>query len=97
MRVKLDNLVVTSGRGENMLTVEGVYNNGQIELLTAVQAENQSKVLITFLETTDIDLRALGIDEAEAADLRGKFATFEDWNDPEMDIYNDYDNARTLS
>ena len=42
----------------------------------------------------DVDLRALGIGEEQAAELRHKFATFEDWNDPEMDIYNDYDAAK---
>lgn len=76
-----------------MLIVEGVYNNGTIELLESVDAENQSKVLITFLDNTDIELKSLGIGEQEAAELRGKFEAFEDWNDPRMDIYNDYDNA----
>lgn len=37
-----------------------------------------------------IDLQALGIDRAQAAELRASFATFEDWNAPEMDVYNDY-------
>lgn len=44
---------------------------------------------------SDIDLRALGIDENEAADLKKKFATFEDWNDPEMDVYNEYDKVKS--
>jgi hypothetical protein len=40
------------------------------------------------------NLRAWGIDEAQAADLRFRMKTFaEDWDDPEMDIYNDYDSA----
>ena len=54
-----------------------------------------AKVLVTFLENGDIDLRTLGIDEREAAELKDKFATFEDWNDPALDIYNDYDNAKS--
>ena len=37
-----------------------------------------------------IDLRELGIDERLAAELRAGFATFaEDWNAPEMDIYDE--------
>ena len=38
-----------------------------------------------------IDLREIGISEGQAAELRATFETFEDWNDPAMDIYNDYD------
>ncbi len=35
-----------------------------------------------------IDLRERGIDERLAAELRARFATFaEDWDAPEMDIY----------
>ncbi len=44
---------------------------------------------------TIIDLRTRGIDEAQAADLRARLATFaEDWNSPEMDIYDNYDAAK---
>ncbi len=77
-----------------MLTVEGIYVNGTIQLLKSVETVNKTKVLITFLENTDVELKTLGIDESAASELRAKFATFEDWNDPEMDVYNDYDNAR---
>ena len=38
-----------------------------------------------------VDLREHGIDPEQAANLRASFATFEDWNDPAMDIYDDYD------
>jgi hypothetical protein len=41
----------------------------------------------------EVDLRARGITREQAADLRARLATFEDWNDPEMDIYDDYDQA----
>ena|SRR5437660_4946090 len=37
------------------------------------------------------DLREQGIDPEQAANLRPSFAAFEDWNDPEMEIYDDYD------
>jgi hydrogenase maturation factor len=78
-----------------MLTVEGIYKDGKIELLETVSKVKQSKVLITFLESSDIDLRTLGISQEEASELREKFATFEDWNDPALDVYNDYDNAKS--
>ncbi len=42
-----------------------------------------------------IDLWAYGIDETQAADLRARLATFvEDWERPEMDVYDDYDGAK---
>ena len=78
-----------------MLTVEGIYKDGKIELLEKVSEVRQAKVLITFLETGDIDLKTLGISEQEAEDLRAKFTAFEDWNDPTLDVYNDYDNAKS--
>ena len=40
-----------------------------------------------------VDLRERGIDREQAGELRASLATFEDWNDPEMDIYDDYDQA----
>lgn len=78
-----------------MMTVEGIYKDGKIELLEKVSDIEQAKVLITFLETCDIDLRTLEISENEAGELRAKFAAFEDWNDPALDVYNDYDNAKS--
>ncbi|MGI8638966.1 MAG: hypothetical protein ACR2MG_03340 [Pyrinomonadaceae bacterium] len=78
-----------------MLTVEGIYKDGKIELLEKVSDVEQAKVLITFLENSDIDLKTLEISEKEAGELRAKFAAFEDWNDPALDVYNDYDNAKS--
>jgi hypothetical protein len=42
-----------------------------------------------------VDLRARGIDETQAADLRVRLTTFEDWNNPEMDIYDRCEPAKT--
>lgn len=37
-----------------------------------------------------IDLRARGVDETQAADLRARLKTFaDDWNRPEADIYDE--------
>lgn len=50
---------------------------------------------MTFLEPGALDLRARGIDERQAANLRARLATFaEDWDSPEMDIYDSYDAAK---
>ncbi len=36
--------------------------------------------------------REIGIDEAQAAELQAQLGTFaEEWNSPEMDLYDNYD------
>lgn len=74
-------------------SIEGVYRNGKIELLEPPgDVRDEMHVIVTFLDHKLIDLRARGIDESHAAELRARLATFaEDWDSPEMDIYNDYD------
>jgi hypothetical protein len=83
--------------GFSMLrTIEGVYRNGKVELTEVPQGvPNETQVLVTFIEPQRIDLRARGIDAAQAAELRARLATFaEDWDSPEMAIYDDYDAAK---
>lgn len=71
-----------------MLTIEGIYKNGQVVLAETPEEVAESRVLVTFLNTRYIDLQELGISKEEAAALRGKFDTIaEDWERPEMDIY----------
>ncbi len=79
-----------------LISVEGVYRNGKVELRELPANINEEmSVIVTFLELKFIDLRARGIDEAQAADLRARLATFaDDWNSPEMDIYDNYDAAK---
>lgn len=73
-----------------MLTVEGVYSDGKVELSEIPSSVGQARVLVTFLEPKLIDLAARGINEEQAADLRSRLSTFaEDWNRPEMDIYDE--------
>ena len=77
-----------------MLTIEGTYKDGKVELAKLPPQVDQSRVLVTFLESAGVDLRARGIDHAQAADLRARLKTFaEDWERPEADIY-DKDPAR---
>ncbi len=43
-----------------------------------------------------IDLQERGIDKAQAANLRERLTTFaEDWESPEMSIYDNYDAAKS--
>ena len=78
-----------------MLTaIQGVYRGGKIILATAPSnVREETPVIVTFLEpAAAIDLRARGIDDAQAADLRARLATFaEDWESPEMSVYDNYD------
>jgi hypothetical protein len=79
-----------------LISIEGVYRNGKVELKELPANVNaERRVIVTFVEPKFIDLRERGIDEAQAADLRARLATFaEDWNSPEMDIYDNYDAAK---
>ena len=74
-----------------MTTVEGVLRDGRIELLENPTALEGSRVLVTFLpDPAHVDLVALGISREEAAEARWRFSAFAaDWDNPEMDIYDD--------
>ncbi len=77
-------------------SIQGVYRHGEIELSEVPDdVPDETHVIVTFLAPRSIDLRERGIDEAHAAELRARLAAFvEDWDSPEMDIYDDYDAAR---
>ena len=70
-------------------SVEGVYRDGKVELVETPTDVNEAHVIVTFLpKAGPIDLRARGIGEAQAADLRWRLKTFaEDWDRPDMDVY----------
>jgi hypothetical protein len=72
-------------------SVEGVYRDGKVELLEAPADVKTARVIVTFLPAEGpIDLRARGISEEQAAELRWGFgAAAVDWDDPAMDVYND--------
>ncbi len=77
-------------------SVEGIYRDGKIELSDLPKdVRDDTRVIVTFLETNHVDLRERGIDAAQAAELRAQLGTFaEDWNSPEMVAYDDYDAAK---
>ena len=73
-------------------SVEGVYRDGKVELTEFPgDVRDETRVIVTFLETSRIDLRACGIDEAQAAELRAQLGTFvEEWDSPDMALYDDH-------
>ena len=77
-------------------TVEGVYQNGNIELSeTPNDVCDGTRVFVTFRPSGSIDLREHGIDKAQAVNLRARFACFTvDWENPEMRIYDNYDEEK---
>jgi hypothetical protein len=83
-----------------MLTrVEGIYRNGRIELeQLPVNVPEETKAIVSFIEAEEegVDLSTYGIDETEVESLLANLAPFaEDWNSPEMSIYDNYDDAKS--
>lgn len=70
-------------------TIEGTYENGAVKLSGEPPAIDRAKVLVTFLSSDQaVGLAAKGIAPSQAEDLRSRLAAFaEDWNRPEMDVY----------
>ncbi len=80
-----------------MLTsIQGIYRSGKIHLSELPRnVTDETPVVVTFLKSGSIDLRERGISVEQASDLRVRLATFaEEWNAPEMDIYDNYDAAK---
>ncbi len=68
-------------------TVEGIYRDGKVELLQTPDVD-EARVVVTFLPAGTINLSDRGIDEIQAASLRGRLGAFvEDWESPDMDAY----------
>jgi hypothetical protein len=70
-------------------SVEGIYRDGKVELLETPDGLEEARVIVTFLPMpASVDLRARGIDEAQASDLRARLGAFaEDWERPDMAGY----------
>ena len=78
-----------------LVSVPGVYRGGKIELAEQPDVRDETRVIVTFLESGVIDLRARGISEKQAAELRAQLAAFaDDWDSPEMAIYDNYSAAK---
>ena len=72
-------------------TVEGIYRDGEVELLELLAEAEGSRVVVTWIHPAEpVDLRERGIDASQAADLRRRLAPFaEDWDRPEMAAYDE--------
>jgi hypothetical protein len=70
-------------------SVEGIYQNGKIELLETPELLEGTKVIVTFLpNNTSFDLSSRGINPQQAANLRARLQSFaQDWERPDMDAY----------
>lgn len=79
-----------------LVSVEGVYRNGRIELTESPNNVPEGTcVIVTFVRSNDIDLASQGINREQAEALRASLATFsDDWNSPEMSVYDNYDAAK---
>jgi hypothetical protein len=76
------------GKSTMLNSVEGFYRHGKIEFTELPPAELEGKVIVTFLTSGAVDLAERGIDQEQAADLRGRLKTMAaDWDRPEMDVY----------
>ncbi len=64
-----------------LISVEGVYRDGKIELSELPgDVREEMRVIVTFVEPRGVSLRPRGIDQAQAAKLRDSLAAFaEDW------------------
>lgn len=73
--------------------IEGVYRNGKVDLTQKPDnVRDETRVIVTFPDAAEISLQSKGIDESQAADLRARLAAFaEDWESPEMSVYDNYD------
>ncbi|MCC6601607.1 MAG: hypothetical protein IT327_00265 [Anaerolineae bacterium] len=81
-----------------MLTaIQGIYRDGKIQLTEIPRnVDDDTPVIVTFLTSGTVSLAARGIDEEQAADLRARLTTFaEEWDSPEMDVYDNYDAAKS--
>ncbi len=79
-----------------LISVQGIYRTGKIELYHhPADIPDETPVIVTFLKSNSVDLQERGIDKKEAEELRSKLLIFsEDWNNPEMDIYDNYDSFK---
>jgi len=70
-------------------SVEGIDRQGKVELLDPAPEGAEDRVIVTFLaDGKSVSLAERGIDQQQASDLRRRLASFaEDWQRPEMDVY----------
>ena len=66
-----------------MVTIKGVYENGEIKLLETAPVKTGSKVLVTFIEEEEDELRNISFQQQSPA--------FDNYlKDSKEDLYQDY-------
>lgn len=77
--------------------IQGVFRQGKVELVEEPRGVGENTpVVVTFLSPGKVDLRKEGIGSGQASDLRTRLAQFaEDWDRPEMNLYDNYDAAKS--
>ena len=80
-----------------LTTIEGVYRDGKIEFSQMPRDVcDGTPVIVTFLPSHSVDLQERGIDQTQAAVLRARLAAFaEDWETPEISVYDNYDETKS--
>jgi hypothetical protein len=75
-----------------LTTVQGTYQNGHVELTEQLSGVPEgTQAIITFVTPNDIDLPSQGISKEQSQVLKANLASFaDDWNSPEMNIYDNY-------
>ncbi len=78
-----------------LTTLQGVYRKGKIVLKdNPIDIPDETPVIVTFLGGEGVDLRARGISEEQAREIRAQLASFaEEWDSSEMSIYDNYPSA----
>lgn len=73
-------------------TITGIYQQGKININQYPEnIKEGTQVIITFLESNQIDLESRGINKQEAQNIKENLSIFEDdWTKEEMNIYDDY-------
>lgn len=79
-----------------LTTIEGIYREGKVELSEIpTHVEDDTRVIVTFLPNQYVDLAIRGVSQSQALELRERLSSFtEDWDSPEMEIYDRYDDDR---
>ena len=101
IKVRLVRLLVIAGTITGIVAGAADFSNNLLELAEklSIQIEfnqqHQSHYLPPSMSEQQIDLAAHGIDKEQAEILRASLTTFaDDWNSPEMSLYDNYDAAR---
>lgn len=78
-----------------LTTIEGIFRDGKVELSEVpLNVSEETPVIVTFLIGRYVDLEGRAVTRKQALILRERLAGFaEEWDSPEMDIYDRYDES----